>query len=90
MANVPNAHRYRTTGSSNASVGAAGSGWRDDDDGGYRDAGPQAAQVGAPKWASIGALIALLGFVVLAVKFPVATLTVCAIAFAAKLFFGKK
>lgn len=90
MANVPNARRYRTTGSSNASVSAAGDGWRHDEGGGYREAGPQAVQDGAPKWASICVLIAVLGFVALAVKFPVATLTVCAVAFVAKLSFGKK
>jgi hypothetical protein len=88
MANVPNARHYRTTGTSSARAGAASSGCHDD--GGFRDAGPQSAQLDLPKWAPLGTLIVVLGFVVLAVKFPVATLTVCGIAFAVKLLFGKK
>lgn len=89
MANVPNAHRYRTISSSNASVRAASGGRRNHDGGGYPEAGPQAAQFGSSKGASIGVIIVVLGFVVLAVKFPFAILTVCGIT-AAMLLFEKK
>lgn len=94
MANIPNARRYRSTGTNRSGARAAGNttGWQQYDGGANHHAGPRAPQdnPGGNSGSSGWLIAAVLVFAALLFAFPTPVLVFCLIAFAVMLFFGTK
>ena len=88
MADIPDARGYHTRRTTNGAARVASNDWRSYEDRPGRDRREPSDSHQSPKWPAVSLLVALSLAVLFAVKFPLATLSILAVAIAARWLFA--